>query len=117
MKSDIHLDLKVARRKAGLTQRDCAHLLGTSPTRVSKLEAGKSTATLYDLYLLSLVYGKSVESFLDGITRELREALTARLATMPSAPQRWLGRFNRTNTLQALALRLEALSKEDYGRA
>ena len=117
MKCDIHLDLRVARKKSGLTQRDCAHLLGTSATRISKLETGTSLPSLAELYLLSVIYGKQLETFLDGMVSELQTLLIERMTTLPSAPKRWLGRFNRTNTLQALALRLEAMSKQTYGHA
>lgn len=115
MTSDIALELKVARRNAGLRQRDCARLLGVHPSRVSKLESGANVPSITDLYILSLIYGKPIDRFLSGIKRELHSALAIRLATMPKAPRKWLGKMNRLHTMQTLARRLEALTKLGYG--
>lgn len=117
MTNEFALDLKVARRKSGLTQIDCAHLLGAHPSKISLLESGKSLPSVRDICLLILIYGKSFESLFGGIFVDARHDLRERLKTMPSAPKRWLGRFNRHSTITSLAQRLDALIDEDYGRA
>ena len=45
MSTEFALDLRLARRKTGLTQRDIAHLLANQVTLVSELERGKRLPT------------------------------------------------------------------------
>ena len=97
------LDLKVARRRSGLTQADCAHLLTINPSLVSQIENGKRMPTVRELCILSLVYRCSFESLFAGVLDDARHDLSARLATIPDAPKHWLGRHNRQHTLDTLA--------------
>ena len=115
MINDFALELRVARRKAGLSQADCAHLLGVHPSRISLLESGKAVPSIAQICRFSLMYGRSFESLFSCILKEARLELKKRLRTMPEAPVRWLGRFNRENTLRALGHRLISLSNDDYG--
>lgn len=114
MNSEFALDLSVARRKSGLTQADCAHLLEVHPSKVSLLESGKTLPSVREICLLSLVYGRSFESLFGGIFDDAQHQMVERLRTMPRAPKRWLGNLNRANTLRVLAKRLEAHAKA-YG--
>lgn len=109
MTDDIAVRLKVLRRQGGLTQHDCAHLLGTSATHISAVEAGTVLPNVRDLAALALLYGKPIDSLVGGAIEDARPKLAERLATLPPAPQIWLKRFNRHHTLNALAIRLEAL--------
>lgn len=77
---------------------------------MSELETGKSRPKLRDAFLLAAIYGRPVESLLPGSVDEARRLLMSRLPTLPDCPRRWLGRFNRQNTLNELASRLEGLS-------
>lgn len=108
MHEDFSLDIKVQRRKAGLSQRDVAHLIGVHPSKVSLLEAGKTLPSLQDIAHLSIVYGKSFEEFFHAFMVKARDTLRLRLPSMPEAPKRWLGRFNRQYTLDQIADRLAA---------
>jgi transcriptional regulator with XRE-family HTH domain len=117
MNHEFALDLKVARRKSGLTQDDCAHLLAVHPSKVSLLESGKTLPTIRDIAVLTLIYGRSFESLFQGIIAEVQRELRKRLSRMPEAPNRWLLRFNRQATLNALADRLEILADEGYEAA
>jgi transcriptional regulator with XRE-family HTH domain len=108
MHTDFALSIKVQRRKAGLSQRDVAHLIGVHPSKVSLMEAGKMLPSLGDIAHLSLVYGKSFEEFFYAFVLKARQSLRTRLSTMPAAPTRWLGRFNRQYTMDQIAERLEA---------
>ena len=117
MPNEFALDLKVARRKSGLTQGDCAHLLDVHPSKVSLLESGKALPSIKDICALSLIYGRSIESLFSDIIANTNRQLLERLRTMPEAPTRWLGSFNRRNTLSAVADRLETLTDEDYEAA
>lgn len=110
MHTDFALDLKVNRRKAGLSQGDIAHLVGVHPSKVSLLESGKALPSLEDIAHLSLIFGKSFEEFFQRFVMGACTTLKSRLTTMPDEPRRWLGRFNRQYTLDAIANRLEALT-------
>lgn len=112
MHTDFALDIKVHRRKAGLSQKDVAHLIGVHPSKVSLMEAGKMLPSIWDIAHLSLVYGKSFEEFFFSFVSKARESIRQRLPSMPEAPKRWLGRFNRQYTVDQIAERLAA-SKPD----
>ena len=115
MKQVFALDLKVLRRKSGLTQRDCAHLLAVHPSKVSLIECGKSFPSIGNIAVLTVIYGRSFEQLCEHFIIEAHRQLYDRVRTMPRAPKRWLGRFNRQHTLDQLADRLAALT--DYGYA
>lgn len=110
---EYSLDLKVARRKSGLSQGDCAHLLGIDQPRLSKMEAGKSTPSIYELSILCLVFDTPASAVHDRILASLALALEERLGSMPDCPTNWPDRFNRSNTLNILAEKLETLSRTD----
>lgn len=103
MFNEFTLDLKVARRRSGLTQIDCAHLLNIHPSLVSQIENGKRMPTIREICTLSLVYRRSFESLFAGIFADARDDLRERLTTIPDAPKHWLGRNNRQHTLNTLA--------------
>jgi len=109
------LDLKVARHKSGLAQRDCAHLLDVNRNRISSLELGKTMPTVPEICALSLVYGKSFESLFEPVMRDMRNELGIRLETLPPMPNGWRGHFNRNNTLNRIAAHLEAIDAHDRG--
>ena len=111
MYTPFNLDLKVQRRKAGLSQEDVAHLIGAHPSKVSLLEGGRALPTLHDIAALSIVFGKSFEEFFFAFVQDARSAIASRLPSMPQAPKRWLPRFNRQYTLDHLAERLADLSE------
>lgn len=111
----IALDLKVARRKAGLLQSDLAHLLGIDRRRVRRLEQGEQLPTVCEVLALSFVYGKPIEALTAGLIDELIGQLVARLRTLPEAAATAEDEddepgFNRAHTLAELARRLEVVS-------
>ena len=108
------LDLKVARKKAGLTQVDCAHLLAITPTLVSQIETGKRMPTVREICTLSLIYGRSFESLFAGIFKDARSDLRERLTTIPDAPKHWLARDNRQYQLNRLARQLLESYDDDH---
>ena len=107
MFTPFNLDLKVQRRKAGLSQEDVAHLMGVHPSKVSLLEGGRAMPSLRDIASLSIVFGKSFEEFFFAFVQEARSKIGSRLKSMPRAPKRWLPQFNRQYTIDNLAHRLE----------
>jgi len=117
MTHSFALDLKFARKKSGLTQQDCAHLLDVHKTRISLLEKGKTLPSVLEICTLSLLYGKSFESLFGTMLEEAHATLKERLGTLPVPSNRWLGRFIRQNTLNRLAARLDEYGPPAYGSA
>ena len=117
MSQTFALDLKVARRKSGLTQQDCAHLLDVHKAKISLLEQGKTLPTVLELSTLSLLYGKSFESLFRSLIEDAQSTLKDRLTTLPVVSNRWLGRFIRQNTLNKLVARLDANNPNEHGSA
>ena len=117
MSNTFALDLRVARKKSGLTQADLAYLLGASRGKVSHLERGGTLPTVRDICTLSMVYGKSFESLFAPVFEEVARKLNDRLSSLPDAPKGWLGRFNRQNTLSKLAAQISERRARDHDPA
>jgi transcriptional regulator with XRE-family HTH domain len=116
MSTEFALDLRLARRKSGLTQRDIAHLLGAHQTLISELEHGRQLPTLAQIVTLSLVYGRSFESLFAELLKSAREQLRQRILRMPDGVRSYVGTFNRDASIERLARRL-AEENGDYGNA
>lgn len=99
-------DLQAARRKAALTQADCAHLLGVTYTRISKLESGERHPTVTELSILCLIYNEDIAEVHKKIIAAEAGVLGERLSSMPKCPRTWLNRRGRTNTINGIAARL-----------
>lgn len=116
MSTEFALDLRVARRKAGFTQRDIAHLLRVQQAKVSDLERGRKLPTVPQIVTLSLIYGRSFESLFAAVMAEARQKLTTRLGGMPTDTRAFVGTLNRTASLDRLRRRLAA-EAEAHGSA
>lgn len=106
MINEVSIDLRVARKKAGLTQADCAHLLGISTNLVSRIECGDRQPGLEEIAILSVLHGKPLEALLPSVILDAARLLSDRLETLPSPGNRWAATYNRHETLSALADRL-----------
>lgn len=106
MSTGIALDLRAARRKAGYTQDDVAHLLGHHQSHVSDLEQGHERPKLEEIVELSLIYGRSFEVLFDDVMAESRVALLERLETLPPGGTVSVATFNRSRSLRKLRRRL-----------
>ena len=58
--------------------------------------------------------GNRLESLFSGVMDEVRRDLHERLKSVPQAPRKWLGRYNRENTISGLRHRL-AVQHTEYG--
>lgn len=96
---EVAEDIWSAPNKSGLRQVDCAHLLGVGNDRISNIETGRARPTVLEVALLSIVFGKPMESLLSGLIDEVVDDLIERLRTMPSAPRNQLETSNRPTTL------------------
>ena len=81
MTNHFSIDLRCARRKAGLTQEDCGHLLGGSAGIICQLEKGKRLPTLKEVCSLSLIFGRSFETLFANVMSECRTELSDRLSS------------------------------------
>lgn len=108
MTTQFALDLRLARRKAGLTQREVAHLLALDPAKLSYLEHGKRLPSLIQICTLSLVFGRSFESLFGEIMQQIRHDLIERLQSIPPRFRRYAATLNRGASLSRLEHRLKA---------
>ena len=115
MSSQFALDLRLARKKAGYTQDDLAHLLVAHQTIVSQLEHGKRRPSLPEIIDLSLIYGRSFESFFAEVMAERKEHLSVRLGSLPAPRRKAMSTFNRPGSLARLQRRLA--EDQAHGRA
>ncbi|MEE9427998.1 MAG: helix-turn-helix transcriptional regulator [Paracoccaceae bacterium] len=116
MSTQFAFDLRLARRKAGLTQDDVAHLLGGHQSVVSDLERGTMRPAIEQIVLLSVLYGRSFESLFSEVMVESQEHLTTRLSSLPAPAKVTAETYNRKSSLRRLKGRL-ADSLLERGRA
>ena len=117
MSHDLCLDLRVARQQAGLTQADCAHLLGVNKNRMTRLEKHGRTLSLPEACQLTLILNREFRSLFALEFNAALEALEPRLETLPaSGAEDDPGSFNRLYTLSALAERIATFNERRYGR-
>ena len=116
MSTEFALDLRLARRKSGLTQRDTAHLLALNRSKLSLLETGQRLPNLVQICTLSLIYGRSFESLFGLIMAEAKAALRRRILIMPTQRRTYAGSLNRDHSIERLARSL-AEEQDDHGRA
>ena len=109
MSTQFALDLRLARRKAGYTQEDVAHLLSTHQSVVSDLEHGKTQPSVDQIVELSLIYGRSFESFFGAVMEKRQEHLNRQLGRMPELAKPTAHTFNRASSLAKLKRRLADL--------
>ena len=106
MSTQFSLDLRVARRKAGFTQRDVAHLLAVSTAHVCRLEQGSVQPTLQQTITLSLIFDRSFESLFSEMMQTARDHLCKRILHMPDNVPAVAATFNRDASIERLARRL-----------
>jgi transcriptional regulator with XRE-family HTH domain len=115
MSTQFALDLRLARRKAGYTQEDVAHLLSSHQSLVSELEQGRRRPSLEQIIELSLIYARSFESLFGELLTERQVELHKRLKRLPDVDKPTAHTFNRANSLKRLTKRLA--SQIDYGNS
>ena len=110
MGTKLALDLKVARRRSGLTQHDVAHLLNVDRTLLSKFERGHRMPSAEQVALLSLIYGRPVPDLYGASRQEWQAVLAERIKTLAMDD----GPSTRTEALHTLRAKLTA-SQAPYG--
>jgi transcriptional regulator with XRE-family HTH domain len=115
MSTQFAQDLRLARKKSGFTQGDVAHLLAAQQSIVSDLEQSKIPPNLEQIVELSLIYGRSFESFFAEVMDRCRQHLTIRLETLTAPSKQTAHTFSRPGSLARLKRRLA--ETPDYGGA
>jgi len=106
MSTQFALDLRLARRKSGLTQCDVSHLTGIEQPTIAKMEKGKRVPSIAQVCVLSMVFGRSFESLFADKLRDARTQLLANLPSLPAIGKVTAATFNRESTLKRLERRL-----------
>ncbi|MCR8551165.1 helix-turn-helix domain-containing protein [Salipiger sp. P9] len=114
MYKEFVLDLKAMRQKSGLSQEDCAHLIGSAEDIISRIERGTRKPTIEEICTLQLLYDASFKRFYAHCLTSARRQLTDNLKTLPLAKPDRKGKYARELFLEHLATRLAAsLSQQD----
>lgn len=114
MKKEVKVDLRIGRFESGLSNRDLAHLLGKTASRISRLERGRSKPNALEVISLCLILGKAPDVLFRLTTKSVLKDLHMRLASLPPEPRNW-SRYHdkRVDTLNGLNFRLRELNKDD----
>ncbi len=114
MKTNYALELKVARRRSGLSQQEVAHLIDVSRVRISKLECGIAVPTPDELTTFSLIYSSSFLTVGGAVMPVLTRTLRERFETLPNRNNYVDGISRKATTLKTLSKRLAAPSQSIY---
>ncbi|MEM8971722.1 MAG: helix-turn-helix transcriptional regulator [Pseudomonadota bacterium] len=106
MDNRLAVDLKVFRRRSGLSQADVAHLLAVHRSLISKFEQGVREPSMEHVCLLCLIYSIRAPGFCVAALPQFEEALADRLNTLPDAPGEQT--VKRRTTITRLAEQLAA---------
>ena len=109
MPSSFSLDLRVARQKAGFTQRDIADLLDAHQSFVSDLECGRAAPDLRQIIALQLIFGCSFENFFAEVMDQTKERLRQRLPALSTKVRGRAGAFNRPTSIERLYERVAVI--------
>lgn len=119
MQSLFAHDLRIARRRSGLSQKDVSILLGTSEKEISALEGGRKLPSLLQITKLSLIFNRVFPSLYDMLGKTARHELFQQIPSLPATGKKGVvDTFNRDNTLKRIETRLiDALTKRKDGAA
>ncbi|WP_167647435.1 helix-turn-helix transcriptional regulator [Mameliella alba] len=113
MYHEFILELKSMRQKSGLSQEDCAHLIGSSPTIFGRIERGDRPPSVEEICCLQLLFGKTFESFYAACVGDARDRLHRNLQSIPQLPGEDCDHHARETFLNGLSNRLQAKPGKD----
>lgn len=116
MSTEFAMDLRLARRKAGFTQRDCAHLLEIPQSRFSAFENGTLLPSIDQLVLLALIFDRNFGRLYEELAVNGHASLKARISSLPNNVRRYAGTINRRANIERLMRRLQS-NPDDHGGA
>ena len=106
MKTEFSMDLRLARRRAGLIQTDVAHLTGMSVPRYSSIERGHCMPSVTEFFALATVLDRQFSSYCTGEIKAQRSLIFKRLSTLP-VPKRYHPNLHGRELTLARLARLE----------
>lgn len=106
MSTQFATDLKLARKKAGLTLKDVAHLIDQHPGTVSALERGDRPPSVAQTCSLALIFGRTFQGLFNEEIHNAKPAVLKRLSSLPEPSRFWPGRKVRSRSLSRLHDRL-----------
>lgn len=115
MIDEFTFELRCARRKSGLTQADCSHLINVSENRISKLERGEAMPSLREMLSLSVLFGRTFECLFDPMMTDARRQIMSRIETLPDVAPKNPNALRRGRTLETLVHRLLVENQAEYG--
>lgn len=99
------MDLRLARKRSGLSQRDVARLMDIDQSTYSAFERGRTAPNLEQVCALSLIFDRSFLSLFELMIEEVTPRLLERLSSLPrprrngprlEVRERHLARLERT---------------------
>lgn len=102
MFTQFAMDLRLARKVAGLTQDDCATLMNRSRKYVLRLEKGAREPSLDDLLCLSVIYNRTFEDYVATRLKVARATVRAGLPQLPVTISNHAGFRQRCHTLDRI---------------
>lgn len=106
MYHEFTLDLQAMRKKSGLSQEECGHLIGASENIISRLERGLRPPTVEEICALQMLFGKTFESFYGTCVGDARARIANNLRTLPPSEDGPGTNLARDIFLSSLAERL-----------
>lgn len=113
MSKQLAFDLRLARKKSGLMQRDVAHLLDIGQATLSDLERGLYRPSIDQICTLSLIYGRSFEHFFAEVLDHGRDNLRSRISSLTTKGGDEATAFRREGTLRRLEEQITVQQSED----
>lgn len=110
MENRLAVDLRVFRRRSGLSQADVAHFLGVHRSLISKFEQGVREPSMEHVTFLCLLYGTRAPGFCVAALPQFEKTLAERLMTLPKESGKQT--VKRRTTITRLSEQLAASSDE-----
>ena len=114
MGKEIAVDLRVARKRSGLSQDEAATLLGVDRRRLSKLEVGRYEPTVAEIAGLSLIYDREFRQLCRSVLPAVYAQIAKNLSSLPPAPTGLRRLDEREQTLARLQATLQGSSHSVY---
>ncbi|MFZ7093734.1 helix-turn-helix transcriptional regulator [Primorskyibacter sp. 2E233] len=112
MFEEFILDLKSMRKKSGLSQEDCGHLIGSTHNIIGRIERGERKPTVEEICALQLLFARSFDSLYGECLGKARVTLADNLRTLPEPQDDGAFIGARNAFLKRLEVRLKDSSSD-----
>jgi len=106
MLTEFAQDLRLARRKSGLSQKEVASLLAIDQSTFSDLERGEKPPSVQQVCQFMLIFGRNFRSLFEEIVAAIKPDLQVRLESFPSKIRPRIAAGNRAHSIRQLGQRL-----------